>query len=66
MKLSVQVIHFFEHLAANAHHQVPIDELLANQSDEIKKIFSSSNSENLKNQFSNSGYLADSIKVTDL
>jgi hypothetical protein len=66
MKLSEQAINFFEHLATNAHHQIAIDELLANQSSKIKEIYLANSSEFLKNQFSTTGYLADSIKVTEI
>lgn len=66
MKLSLQVINLFEHLATNIHSNVVIDELIANQSDEVKEILSSKSSENLKKQFSKTGYFADSVKVTEI
>jgi len=65
MKLSQEAINFFEHLATNAHHQIVMDELIANQSSEFKEIYSSKNSESVRNQFNSIGYLADTTKVTE-
>lgn len=66
MKLALEAIKFFEKLATNAHHQIPIEELIAQQSPEIKEIFLSKSSEVLRKQFSITGYFADSIKVTEI
>ncbi len=65
MKLSQEAINLFEYLATNAHHQIAIDELIANQSAELNKIYSSKDSDSMKNYFSSTGYFADSIKVTE-
>lgn len=66
MNQSKEAINFFEQLATNAHHRVFINEMLLKQSPEIKDLYLSNSSECIRKYFNTTGYLADSIKVTEI
>jgi hypothetical protein len=59
-------VEFLEQLATMTSHDKTIDILLDKQSVDVREAYFSGNSELLKAQFSNIGYLANEIQVIEL
>ncbi len=60
----MDTIHFLEQLAKNAHHRKVINDLIAQQNEEIKNALLKNDGEALKKQLNNKGLLADLSAVT--
>ena len=59
----MDIVTIFEKLANSAHYRSRMNELIAEQPEEIKKAFLTNDGESLKKQYSDEGYLANTSHI---
>lgn len=62
----MDILTLLEHLANNAHHRIMINELVNNQSIEIREAFLANNVAKLRNQLGDTENLADRSSVVQI